>query len=151
VAAALRGSGEVWNGELGLWNSSAEHTTLDASEADVGNYGAWAVLGAALPGMGFDLRAGYADPDVTAANLFASATLAAELGGTTLGLGYARSALADGAQAAGLDAASVTELYVRFPVGAVELTLDLQHLRNHGFSTAVPDTRVGGVRLHYPF
>jgi hypothetical protein len=137
--------------ELGLWTSSADHATLDGVRADRSNHGAYAVAGAAYERMSFDLRAGYADPDVTEANVFASASLAYTAASATFGVGYARSNLAEDAKGAARDDSSVAEVYVRMPLGGIEATLDLQQLRNPGFDATVPDTRVGGVRLHYAF
>lgn len=149
AAGGLRRDFGLLSAEAGAWGNNANHMRLDGTADGRTNYGAWGLLGGAWEGGGFDLRAGYANPAVSAANVFFSASLGFELESATLGIGWAVTRLAPDARGPGPDEARVTEWYLRFPVAGIEATLDLQYLENPGFDATLPASRVGGVRLRY--
>jgi hypothetical protein len=149
AAGGLRRDFGFFSAEGGAWGNNANHTRLDGTADGRTNYGAWGLLGGAWDRGGFDLRAGYANPAVSAANVFYSASVAFELESATLGIGWAVTRLAPDARGPGLDEARVTEWYLRFPMAGIEATLDLQYLENPGFDATLPASRVGGVRLRY--
>jgi hypothetical protein len=149
VAGGLRRDFGLLSVEAGAWRNDADHQTLDGTATGRTNYGAWGLLGGAWEGGGFDLRGGYANPEVNPANVFFSASLGFDLESATLGIGWAVTRLAPDARGPGLDEARVTEWYLRFPLAGIEATLDLQYLENPGFDATLPASRVGGVRLRY--
>lgn len=137
---------------LGVWHHGGDHDTLDRRAAGRSNFGAYGAASRVFGRSGFNLRAGFADPEISAAQRFASLSWVLELGRQVLGVGLA------GARAsrsiAGSDDMAHAELYLSVRVGReLYLTPSLQRVWNADFSAA-PErdrTSVLSLRLHRAF
>lgn len=152
TALSSRWSGTQWHSELGAWQQTAPHTSLDGSSNSERNYGVFAILGATVEHQAFDLRFGSANSDVTQLSQFASVTYEWRRPEATYGLGAARGFLSGDAKVPGRENMSQYELYARFTLSErIELTPHFQHIDNSNFdasNTLYSDSlNLIGVRL----
>jgi hypothetical protein len=157
VFAAAEGvwSAGVLTGELGIWFSSAEHERLDGNGDEANNYGLYGLLDGPAGDGAWNLRAGWADPDLSEAAWFLGAVLEYPLGPATAGFGIAHTGVSGHA---GPDRGhnSVAEVYARFDVSEhLQITPSLQYVRNPGFVDTGReldrDQWLVGLRVNLPF
>lgn len=142
-------------GRLGVWINTGHHERLDGNADDEDNQGVYGVLDGPLGEGAWTLRAGWADPRVSAAAWTLGIALEQPLGGATAGLGLVHTAVS-GDAAPGNGDNQTAELYLRFDLGRhLQITPLVQYVRNPGFdsSQTVLDQELwlAGVRLHLPF
>ncbi|MAA73116.1 MAG: hypothetical protein CMN28_00220 [Salinisphaeraceae bacterium] len=137
------GSGAV---RLGLWLNSRDHQTLDGEHDDARNYGAYAVADGGLGRGGWNLRAGWANPDVSAGEYFLAAALEQPVGLGDVGLAGGVTLASDRLDAASEDRLH-TEIYWRVPVTpAIHISPDLQYIQHSDFRPG-EDAFILGLRL----
>lgn len=156
--AGVEGRHAMANGslQLGAWVNTADHDNLKATSTDDNNYGVYAVVENSWGDVSTNLRAGFANSAVSeAASYFSAAMeLATELG--PVGLGIARTNLADDAAAAGRDDVTEVEAFWRVEVTEnIAVTPSLQWIQNSGFdssgTTIEAEQTILGLRINARF
>ena len=131
---------------LGLWTNTRDHDRVDGTPDDRANYGLYSVLAGQL-GQGFwNVRLGWADPDVSAGENFISLATEQPLGFATIGVGLARTGASDDL-GPGSDDTLHAEAFLRFDINDyLQISPDIQYVENSGFDEDL-DAFVYGVRF----
>jgi len=149
---ALASLGDEGAARIGVWTNTADHTYLNGATGTTTNKGVYGVLEGTALGTGWNLRAGKADGDVSAADWFVGAALQRQLSDKlTSGVGLTLTGVSD-KLGAGFSDTTEAEVYVKYDViDHVALTPSVQWVRNPGFDntgTVVDeDAWVFGVRV----
>lgn len=130
---ALPALGDDGGVRAGVWANTADHAYLDGRSGTPNNKGVYGVLEGTALDLGWSLRAGLADKDVSEADWFLGGALQRRFGErVTAGLGLTETGVSDDL-GAGSDSTQA-ELYVKYDViPHVNLTPSLQWIRNPGF------------------
>ncbi len=137
---------------LGAWIHTAAHPHLDGTPGSAANRGLYAVADGALGKARWNLRAGLADPRVSAVANFVGIAVERPLASATLGLGLTRSGPSNHL-GSGAAATWQGEIYTRFHLAeGLHLTPDIQWVRHTGLGgppNLDTDALILGVRLSY--
>lgn len=156
------GVGAVWDSgpsewRLGAWARTDDHS-LPFSQNDGGkNYGVYAVYNWRSGRDAWNVRVGFANPDVSVAERFLSLAYQRKLAEGQLGIGAAHTRISDTFRSTEGSRAWDAELYYRLPIfsGNGHLTPHLQYVVVPGIeaSDTVPSSTatIAGVRLHLFF
>lgn len=131
---ALESLGDEGAARIGVWTNTADHTYLNGATGTTTNKGVYGVLEGTALGTGWNLRAGKADGDVSAADWFVGAALQRQLSDKlTSGIGLTHTGVSD-KLGAGFSDTTEAEVYVKYDViDHVALTPSVQWVRNPGF------------------
>ena len=142
---------------LGAWLRSDDHVVAGSTDETDMNYGVYGVLDWRSGVNAMNIRLGLANEDVSVATRFAAIAYQRQTRLGQLGLGIARTVIANNFRQGDLDNTSAAELYFRIPVaaGRGHVTPSIQHVENPGFntsgSTASSSAIVAGARFHWTF
>lgn len=140
----------------GIWVNSGDFVKLENESDTSHNWGVYGGLNAPVGAGTWGLRAGWADPSVSAANWTISAAVEYPVyTATTAGFGLAHTA-ASSDLGPGYDDNLLAELYMRFELDThLHITPVFQYVHNPGFDSTeeVIDQNqwIAGLRLHIPF
>ena len=104
-----------------------------------------------------NIRLGLANEDVSVATRFAAIAYQRQTRSGLLGIGVARTVIANNFRLGNLENTSAAEVFYRIPLGQLDghITPSFQYVENPGFdasgSTASSSTVVAGVRFHWAF
>lgn len=119
----------------GAWTNTADHSSLNGASTTERNAGLYGVADGRIAETGWNLRAGLADQDVSAAAWFVGGALEHPFGPVTAGLGLTHTGVSDKA-GAGTGNMTQAELYVKYDFSEqVHLTPSLEWVRNPGFDS----------------
>ena len=119
----------------GAWTNTADHSSLNGASPTERNAGLYGVADGRIAETGWNLRAGLADQDVSAAAWFVGGALEHPFGPVTAGLGLTHTGVSDKA-GAGTGNMTQAELYVKYDFSEqVHLTPSLEWVRNPGFDS----------------
>lgn len=163
VFAAAEG---VWKtpevtARLGAWLNTSDMVKLEALQNDnaddtTHNSGLYGSLNGTMGAGNWSLRAGWADPTVSAAMWTLGAAIEYPVyAATTAGLGIVHTAASDDL-GPGFDDNLVAELYLRFEADThLQISPIFQYVKNPGFDNTEAvidkDQWLAGLRLHVPF
>ncbi|HEY4344504.1 MAG TPA: carbohydrate porin [Parvibaculum sp.] len=135
---AIPALGDEGAARLGVWTNTADHAYLDGSSGTPDNKGVYGTLEGTALDLGWSLRAGLADKDVSPADWFLGAALQHKFGEkVTAGIGITETGLSSDASGPGFDDSTEAELYVKYDViPHVSLTPSVQWIRNPGFDSS---------------
>ena len=153
VFAAAEGYGYLdrilWR--FGIWCNTADHPRLDDPSRNSSNWGLYTSVDGNLDGgFRWNIRLGWTTPKVSEATNFVALVLEHSMPLATIGAGISRTGAAPDLEkgAATLQA----EFYARFdtPWG-LEISPDVQWIRNSGLDRGAGDNWVAGIRATYLF
>ena len=126
--------GEEGAARAGVWTNTADHAYLSGAAGTTHNSGFYGVLEGTALGTGWNLRAGMADADVSAADWFVGAAVQRQIGESLVaGLGVTETG-ASNDLGAGFSDTTEAEVYVKYDViPMLSLTPSIQWVRNPGF------------------
>jgi len=142
---------------LGAWLRSDDHVVVNSPDETETNYGVYGLLDWRSGVNAINFRLGAANEDVSVAAQFAAIAYQRETRLGQLGVGVAKTVIANDLRQDGLDNTSTAALYFRIPVGAESghVTPSIQYVENPGFDTsglAVSSSAVvAGVRFNWTF
>lgn len=142
---------------LGAWLRSDDHVVAGNPDDTDMNYGVYGVLDWQSGRNAMNMRLGLANEDVSVATRFAAIAFQRETRLGQLGIGVARTVIADTFRQGDLDNTSAAELFFRVPVagGKGHVTPSVQYVENPGFdssgSTGGSSAIVAGLRFHWAF
>jgi len=142
---------------LGSWLRTDDHVVPDTPNETDMNYGIYGVLDWHSGVNAANVRLGFANEDVSVATQFAAAAYQRQTRLGQLGVGVARTVIANSFRQGDLDNTSAAELFFRIPVGdeSGHITPSIQYVENPGFDTsgATADSSaiVASVRFHWGF
>jgi hypothetical protein len=158
LAGEIYGHQATATWRAGLWTNTAEHDYLDGSTDTGSNYGAYLStdidLSAYREQSRLNLRLGIANDKVSAAARFYGLSLETLLGGNTLGLGLAHTAVS--ARASNLADMTQAEIYLRLELtDSLHITPSVQWIENSGFTKSPDDednqASIVSIRAGYGF
>ena len=142
---------------VGTWLRSDDHVVLgNDAEIDV-NYGIYGVFGWRAGPHAINLRAGVANREVAIASDFVGLAYQRRIRFGLLGLGAARTTIAEDSQPTRREHGFDSELYLRIPLfgGAAHVTPSIQYIEIPELRVPEPapasSTTVIGVRFHWSF
>ncbi len=156
TALQVEWTGTGMSANAGVWFNSRHHDgdgdgIDDDRLSDARGRGAYGNLSGALGQGQWNLRLGWADPDVQAAAGFAAIAYAHPIGKTVLGAAIGRTFVSHQLRGARADV-DQAEVYLRLPLThGFSVTADLQHVRHSGFDPARDGAWVTGVRAAWAF
>ena len=132
--------------KLGVWTNTRDHDNVNGTADNRANYGVYGLVNGAIgPGI-WNMRLGWADPDVSPGENFVSLAMEQPLGFAHLGVGVARTGASD-ELGANFDDSLHAEAYMRFTINDyLQISPDIQYIENSGFDEDV-DAFVYGVRF----
>lgn len=142
---------------VGGWYRSDQHPVLDNTQQTKDNYGVYALYGWQSGNNGVSLRAGAANPSVSAAAYFLGAAYEGITRLGAIGVGVGKIYRSDKLDDVNTGDTLQAESFLRIPFAGdkAHVTLSLQYIQNPGFdaSHTVIDSNalIAGVRLHYWF
>ncbi len=156
------GGGANWQAgsaswRIGAWIRTDDHAVAGSETDTEKNYGTYAVYGWQADANAFNLRAGFANSDVSVASGFFAFAYQRKLPFGQLGIGAAHTRISSGFRSGERDSAFDSEIYFRIPVfaGAGHVTPSIQYVEVPGFDVTetVPSSTavVAGIRFHYSF
>ncbi len=148
---------EQFSWRAGAWLRSDDHVVAqDETRTDI-NYGVYGVFGWQSGPDAINVRAGFANADVSIASRFVAVAYERRTRAGRAGIGVARTFIADSFRVDGVDHAWDVEAFLRIPVFGDNghLTPSLQYVRNPGFDatgdTVSSTALVAGIRFHLSF
>ena len=156
------GAGANWlagpsSWRIGAWVRTDDHAVAGSDVDADKNYGVYAVYGWVAGDNSFNLRTGFANPDVSVARDFFAVAYQRQLRFGQFGIGAAHTGISSRFRTGERDRAFDSEIYFRIRLfeGAGHITPSIQYVEVPGFdgnetlasSTAV----VSGLRFHYSF
>lgn len=144
----------TWLFRGGAWANSADHDSLDATQNNLHNYGAYLLAGFRQDSQGINLRLGQSNDAISLAHQFVGLSYQYRQAPFVLGVGAARIFLSDKDPAVMHDDTLHYETYLRYRFNAnLLVTADVQYLVNSNFNLSdIPrDHRqsVYGLRVTY--
>ena len=142
---------------IGAWVRTDDHAVAGSETNEDKNYGAYAVYGWQSGSNALNLRAGFANSDVSVASEFFAIAYQRKSRYGHFGIGAAHTGISSGFQTGTRDSAIDSEIYFRIPVlnGKGHVTPSVQYVEAPGFDAdaAVPGSSavVTGIRFHYSF
>lgn len=137
IAAEVYWQNETSTRRIGIWNSTADHPSLDGSSSTESNYGAYVLLDLLLDNNRINLRGGVANDEVSEAAGFVALAAEHSYSKYTIGAGISRTWLADAARSPNRDDQSSAELYARYAVADnFSVSPSIQWLQNSGFDAS---------------
>ena len=154
------GAGAIWTFErsswrLGAWVRTDDHAVAGSDTDEEKNYGVYAVYGWQSDANALNIRAGFANSDVSVASDFFAVAYQRKFRLGQFGIGAARTGISSGFRSDGRDSAFDSEIYFRIPVfkGSGHVTPSIQYVEVPGFDAneTVPSSTavVAGIRFHY--
>ena len=156
------GAGASWlfdhsSWRLGAWIRTDDHAVAGSDTDEDKNYGVYAVHGWQSGANALNIRAGFANSDVSVASNFLAIAYQRNHRHGLFGIGAAHTGISSGFRTGKRSRAFDSEVYYRIPIfdGAGHITPSIQYIEVPGFdanetlpgSTAV----VTSVRFHYSF
>lgn len=118
----------------GAWTNTRDHAELSANSQSAKNFGFYGLLDGALGDGAFNIRVGWADPDVSPAETFVALAAEHPLVPANIGLGIARIGASD-RLGSGTDNSIQAEAYARFAINQyLHISPDIQYIKNSGFN-----------------
>ena len=159
---AFLGVGASWlrdrtSFRLGAWLRSDDHAVAGSPDDTEMNYGVYGVFGWQSTVNAVNIRLGLANEDVSVATRFAAVAYERETRSGLLGIGVARTVIANSFRQGNLENTSAAEVFYRIPLGQVNghITPSVQYVENPGLdasgSTTSSSAPVAGVRFHWSF
>lgn len=148
---------DEWSWRIGTWIRSDDHEVAGNATGSEENFGAYVVMGWRQGAHAINARLGAANSNVAIADRFMAIAYERETSLGLLGLGIARTEIADGFRIPGRDHAYDAELFFRIPIldAAGHVTPSIQVIRNPGFDASNEVTRASavifGARVHWGF
>jgi hypothetical protein len=142
---------------LGAWLRSNDHPVGGSPDEVEMNYGLYAVLGWHVGDNALNFRLGAANDDVSVATRFTAMAYQRSTRIGLLGLGLARTRIANSFRQADLDDVTSAEAFLRIAFGdsGAQITPSIQYVENPGFDTSgatlSSSTIVASVRFHWSF
>lgn len=142
---------------LGTWLRSDEYPDDSGASTSAVNYGVYGVYGRQQGANAFNLRLGFANPDVATAEQFVSVAYQRQTALGLFGVGVAHTNIAGESDVLQDTNALDSEIFFRFPVfdGTGHITPSIQYVEVPAVDTeaAVPSTSalVAGLRFHWFF
>lgn len=149
-------SGAGLSANAGYWLNSRQNDSdgdgIDDDRLQHGHArGVYSNLSGGLGDGQWNLRLGWADPDIQAAAGFAGVAYAYSIGKSVLGVAYGRTFASERLSSAHADIEQA-ELYYRIPLGkGITVTADLQHIAHSAFDSAQSGDWVTGLRVGWAF
>ena len=156
------GAGASWlfdhtSWRLGAWVRSDDHAVAGSDTDEDKNYGVYAVHGWQSGPHALNIRAGFANSDVSVASDFFAVAYQRNYRHGLFGIGAAHTGISSGFRPGGRSRALDSEVYYRIPIfdGAGHVTPSIQYVDVPGFDAneTVPGSTavVTSVRFHYTF
>jgi len=139
-------SGTTWR--LGAWHNGASHPNLDG-RGNSSNRGVYTSVDFDLHDQKWNIRAGWADPSVSLARGFISLSTEQGRDHWHWGAAFSRTWASAGTDASDILHAEVYARYEVFP--GLEISPDLQWIRNSGFIRGRGDAWIAGIRTTWLF
>ena len=142
---------------LGAWLRSNDHPVGGSPDEFEMNYGLFGVLGWHVGDNALNFRLGAANKDVSVATRFTAMAYQRSTRIGLLGLGVARTRIANSFRQADLDDVTSAEAFLRIPVGdsGAQISPSIQYVENPGFDTSgatlSSSAIVASVRFHWSF
>ncbi len=139
-------SGALWR--LGVWRNGASHPDLDG-KGNGSSQGVYTSVDFDLHDQKWNLRAGWADPSVSLAQGFISLSTEQRLNQWYWGAAFSHTWASRDTDASDMLHAEVYARYEVFP--GLEISSDLQWIKNSGFAQGMGDSWVAGIRTTWLF
>ena len=142
---------------VGAWLRSDDHAVAGNPDESEKNYGVYGVLGWQRAANAVNIRLGLANEDVSVATRFAAIAYQRQIRSGLLGIGVARTVIANNFRQGNLENTSAAEVFYRIPLGQLNghITPSFQYVENPGFDASGPTASssavVAGVRFHWAF
>lgn len=139
------------SGNVGIWNNTATHALLGASDGQQANYGLYTNIGGSRQALNWNFRAGLANQKVSESANFLGLNVNYVQSRVTLGAGLSRTAPSRNIPTA-TAATLASELYARVRIASgLYVSPDIQWIRHSNFAPDNTSTWVLGMRAGAEF